>query len=342
MSDIPSPFVPGMNLDVAELAGIIFEGIAYGAFMTLAIATIYLLLHKSGHRSWIVLSTVILMMLLATAQITVDSINIFIAFVDKSRLDRLLWMSNPTTDIYSTKHSIVFTMITVGDLINAFRCYVVWGNNIYVALPAILMSLASASCAYQTIWATQHIATVTHEGEFAWGIALMTLSIAANVYSTCMTLSLRRFTQADSATAMMGYRIWYNERHYIHDDENRKRNSLMPILYIIIETGALNAAYLIAYIAVLQSGSQGVGFLAEFTTPWIGCIFTLMIVRVQLRAKQSTELTAMSQNQTVPYFASSGKGSTQVEERSYDIGSHYSESSEQAAKRNQSTDNHAL
>ncbi|KAF4569920.1 hypothetical protein EYR36_009722 [Pleurotus pulmonarius] len=248
MSDIPSPFVPGMNLDVAELAGIIFEGIAYGAFMTLAIATIYLLLHKSGHRSWIVLSTVILMMLLATAQITVDSINIFIAFVDKSRLDRLLWMSNPTTDIYSTKHSIVFTMITVGDLINAFRCYVVWGNNIYVALPAILMSLASASCAYQTIWATQHIATVTHEGEFAWGIALMTLSIAANVYST----------------SMMGYRIWYNERHYIHDDENRKRNSLMPILYIIIETGALNAAYLIAYIAVLQSGSQGVGFLAEF------------------------------------------------------------------------------
>ncbi|KAF4569917.1 hypothetical protein EYR40_008897 [Pleurotus pulmonarius] len=244
----------------------------------------YILCGKSSDKagSRVMVLALLVMMALATAQLAVDAVNIFQAFVDNNRFERVLFLSNPTLPIFAAKHAIFFTMIVVGDAINTYRCYVVWNKRILIVAPAIILSIGSAVCSYQTIWATQHLKSVSIAGEASWGTASFALSISANSYATCW----------------IAYRLWENEKNFFGNGS--RRNSLMPVVLIIIESGALNAAYLIAYIAVLQSGSHGLEILAEFSTPFVGVIFTLMIVRIKFRSKPKSYMDSTAPSSHIP------------------------------------------
>jgi len=259
----------GIQDDVAELAGLVVEGIVYGFFLALFLSTLTLLFTKRQSR--VMLGAVIVMFLLATAQIIVDTVNIFMAFVDlPDRISRLAFLENPTLPIFAAKHAIFFTMIWVGDVTNTYRCFLVWDRRFLYVLVPLLLSFGSAFCAYQTIWATQHVQDISIAAETSWGIAIFSLSIAANLYST----------------SLIAWRIWINERRIAHLKARSSRTSLMPIVYIVVESGALNAAYLIAYMIVLQVGSHGIEIFAEFSTPFVGVIFCLMLLRLDLKSKQ--------------------------------------------------------
>jgi hypothetical protein len=77
-----------------------------------------------------------------------------------------------------------------------------------------------------------------------------------------------------------------------------RKNSLIPIMKIVLESGAINAAYLLAYIIALKTGSHAkqimhgiVGFdfviatqsftdiVSNQSTPLIGIIFSIIIIR---------------------------------------------------------------
>lgn len=52
----------------------------------------------------------------------------------------------------------------------------------------------------------------------------------------------------------------------VMESRNSKRSSLFPIVWIVLESGFVNAAYLLAYIVILQSGTEALEIMACFVS----------------------------------------------------------------------------
>lgn len=59
--------------------------------------------------------TAVCMIVLATAQLSVDTANIFVAFLHRTREERIAFLSDTGTKWFSTKHSILIAQWIIGD-----------------------------------------------------------------------------------------------------------------------------------------------------------------------------------------------------------------------------------
>ncbi|KAJ7438741.1 hypothetical protein FB451DRAFT_978917, partial [Mycena latifolia] len=258
-------------IDVAELAGLIAEGILYGILSILLGATIYILIYwrqEGGKLNLPMFIASLLMMALATAQIIADTVNIFWAFINEdTRLERQFFLSDARQPIFAAKHAIYFTMLLLGDTIVMYRCFLVWSKNYWVIVVPTICSLGSGISAYQTIWAVRHIESITITSETNWGIAALILSMSSNIM----------------ATSLLGYRIWTSDKalttHGLTSVYSSARSPYRRVLKIILESGLVNAAYLVAYTTVLVLNNHGLQFISGISTPLIGIIFAVLIIR---------------------------------------------------------------
>lgn len=89
--------------------------------MVLSAASLYVLLQKRrlsmGKSNKIFVLVALLMLGLATAQLVVDTTNLFRAFIPFERAGRVGFLLDVTQPIFAAKHSIYFTMMLVGDSI---------------------------------------------------------------------------------------------------------------------------------------------------------------------------------------------------------------------------------
>ncbi|KAF8883519.1 hypothetical protein BD779DRAFT_1539317 [Infundibulicybe gibba] len=275
----------GMQIDVAELAGIAAEGVLYGIFLVLDIAALYILVRRRDYHRRInkpMVVAAITMFLLSTAQFVVDTTTVFVGFIAISdRPHRLAYLNDLSEPIFAARHAIYFAMMIVGDAIVIYRCYVVWGHCWKVVLFPILCSLASAACAFQTIWAIRHDG-FDAQLELNMGFPIFSLSFGANAV----------------ATTLIAYKICMAHQQLKKTMSTAPyRGSLMPTARIIIESGAINTAYLLVYTIVLHNGTNGVQILASIVTPFVGIIFTMVIIRATLVAdRKAADSAAMSQN----------------------------------------------
>jgi hypothetical protein len=132
----------GMQIDVAELAGIIIEGILYGMFVILTALSLYILLSRSRRGGAKVnkpmVVTSLLMFALATSQVIVDCIAMFDPFIKMTRPERIAEFKNNSLPINASKHGIFFTMMLLGDAI-----VVCWRKKL-VSYPSLPVSHASS------------------------------------------------------------------------------------------------------------------------------------------------------------------------------------------------------
>ncbi|KAG7099804.1 hypothetical protein E1B28_001615 [Marasmius oreades] len=293
----------------------IVEAILYGIFTVLTIGTLYILTKRGSNAdlNYAVIFTSVLMFVLATAEIVVNCVVIFDAFIEiapgpNPRAVRKLKMDNLGNPLVLAKKAIFLTMMILGDVIVIYRCWIVWAKNWYVIILSSLCCLASATIAYMTMYSAQHPGTYPGLLERPWasGAAMFTLSIVAN----------------GVANLLIAFRIWRNEREVIHHSTGSSRtagrlpssvvwgrNSFFPIARIILESGALYTVFLIAFTIVLRRETprrqQSMPILANMITPLIGIIFSLVIVRVKILSnrslKDSQRTTAASSQHPIEF-----------------------------------------
>lgn len=90
---------------------------------------------------------------------------------------------------------------------------------------------------------------------------------------------------SDMCPGLLAYKI------YQVDKANRELldatgSGLIPIVRIIIESGALNATYLLIYTVTLETGTEALETVAEMSTVMFGVIATMLIVRVQINTER--------------------------------------------------------
>ncbi|KAF9472744.1 hypothetical protein BDN70DRAFT_886614 [Pholiota conissans] len=268
----------GFEIDTAELSGLVVEAGFYGMYVTLFIVSAYVFAERQSLKvatlNLPMTITAVAMILLATAQLAVDTANVFVAFLHNDRAARIAFLADVSTKLFSAKHCILITQLLIGDSFVSYRCWIVWGRRLWIVILPIMLSLGSAISGTYVMWVFAHHPSTTVKQQKSWVAAIFTLSLCANAV----------------ATSLLAFRIWQVDRR------NRiilggSTSTLMPIVKILIESGAINAAYLFVYNVTLLSGSQALEFMAQVATPISGIIFSIVIIRVGLNTKGELDWT---------------------------------------------------
>ncbi|EPQ55568.1 hypothetical protein GLOTRDRAFT_128796 [Gloeophyllum trabeum ATCC 11539] len=261
-----------INVDVAELAGLIVEAVLYGVFLILFLEAMYLtyMRRKRVKANKILVSVAAIMLILATIQLVADTANIFLAFINRSRAERIEFLHDVSQPVFILKHTTLILMLLVSDSFVTYRCWIIWDKVIWIVVLPICLCLGSAVTGFHAIWSFQHFHAETRTAQEKWLISISSLSLAANAVST----------------ALAAFRIWHRSRKTAKV-VGATTSSLMPVVKIVVESGALNAAYMLANTITLAAGTEGLETMAELGTPLVGCIFMLVIMRVCINSEQT-------------------------------------------------------
>ncbi|TFY61751.1 hypothetical protein EVG20_g6943 [Dentipellis fragilis] len=275
------------QIDVAELGGLVGEGIVYGELASSITRLIHTCsrvpsLDDDRHRwkrnepvPWPIPVLAVLMFFLATTQIIVDTLNVFFAFVDHAtRAERIAFLMDSTQSIFAWKFSTVTTMIFFADCLVHYRCYVIWKSFWIVLLP-FLTSVGSFVCGFVIIGATRNHALLSFESQQSLITAVFATSLAANAIST--TLLTYKLVQHDRAT-----------RRALHVSHS----AVTPIIRIVVESGAMSATWHVIFAITLETKSNGLQTVAEMATSMFALISTLVIIRAQLNADRGRSNTS--------------------------------------------------
>ncbi|KAF5372441.1 hypothetical protein D9757_009925 [Collybiopsis confluens] len=278
-----------MLIDTAELSGLAAEGALYGIFLCLFFVCTRDLLRRRRRRksalSWPMILAGILLILLATARFIVDCANVSVAFIHHDpRSARIAYLQDVTQPLFTTKHMILIVSLLIGDSFVNFRCWVVWGRNIWIIILPVSISFLSFGSGCYVMWAYSNLPNRTVLQESTWLKMLFGLSLVANAI----------------ATSLLAFKIWSVDRHLRGMVEVQSTSALTPVVRIIMESGMLNVAYLFAYVMAIGLGSQGLELISEMATPLTGIIFSIVILRVA-HARSDDTLYTSNAPTTMPW-----------------------------------------
>ncbi|KAF8170786.1 hypothetical protein BJ912DRAFT_996551 [Pholiota molesta] len=227
----------GFQIDTAELSGLVVEAGFYGImYLTLFIVSAYVFAQRQSLKiatlNLPMTITAVAMILLATAQLCVDTANVFVAFLHNDRAARIAFLADTSTKLFSAKHCILISQLLIGDSFVSYRCWIVWGRRIWIVILPVLLSLGSAVSGTYVMWVFAHHPQTTVKEQ-----------------KSCLCA-----TPLPPVT-LLAFRIWQVDRK-TRAVLGTSTSSLMPIW-------AINAAYLFIYNVTLLSGSQALEFMAQ-------------------------------------------------------------------------------
>jgi len=165
--------------------------------------------------------------------------------------------------------ALLVTETLIADYIMIYRCWVVWSYRWRVVAACIILWFANSAIA---IVAVVFIASPV--GTTAWMATAKTWAI---------TLDIISFSQNIIALGLIAFRLRSADR----SAGAYRKSTLMPVVWILVESGALYVATLFVYlIAELTAQYALTLFFVVIFEPLIGITFALIIVRVNLRQSQ--------------------------------------------------------
>jgi len=258
----------GISQDRAVLIAIVVETFFYGILTILFGFTIWVLAFKRGTNvNKRLLLTSIAMYILATIHLVTDAYRIVDAFVTFRSKDGgpVVYINALGSPTYLVKATVYTFQTLIGDSCMIYRCFIVWQQNIWVVfLPLLLL----VSCTVTGAGVVTNFSSVSPNTEVypftKWVAAFCAMTLATNVI----------------CTALISFRIWSVDR--AADKYLQSENTLRPVLAVVVESGAIYSASLVALLATFLSHSWAQYIVLDAVTPIIGIVFTMIIVRIGL------------------------------------------------------------
>jgi len=259
----------GLALDTATLAGLFASSILYGIFVVLLIASLYILLfrRKTKNPNFILIAAAMSMFLVNTTVLGISFARVDDAFIILRNEP-----GGPIADLTLlsqwkevTRTALTCSYFVLADAVLIYRCWIVWGKNIWIVVFPMVLFLASATV---DVFMVVTMATldagdsifVTALGD--WITAVISLTLAQNII----------------VTSLIVFRIWKINM----STASSAAGSLRPIVSIILESGVIYCASLFIFLMTYVAGSNSQYIMVDCINPMIGITFTLLIVRVGL------------------------------------------------------------
>ncbi|RPD54257.1 hypothetical protein L227DRAFT_580694 [Lentinus tigrinus ALCF2SS1-6] len=217
---------PYFPIDEAYLIGGWLESFFWGLFTFLFGLSIYGIYRKrrDGFNKFTTASIVTLY-ILATVHMALALVRLIQGFIlFRDTIGTIPYFANISVRLNMAKDYIYITNLAIGDLVIAWRAYVVWGKNIWVAVPPVILVIGEFICGYGSI--SQWLLPNPNPVEIAhWGQGIFVISLAVNIV----------------VTAFIAVRIWYmtsHTREFLHVEGTDRYSR---VILLIVESGALIA-----------------------------------------------------------------------------------------------------
>ncbi|KAJ7065608.1 hypothetical protein C8F01DRAFT_1366563 [Mycena amicta] len=191
----------------------------------------------------------------------------------------------------------------ITDCIMIWRCWVVWGRSRLVPIPAILAQVAGTVCAGLGIAGQISLLLMQHPlpGEglgplVRFSTPFLSISLAVTLYTT----------------GMISWRIISVQRNTEKDGSGRT-SDLSTALEILVESSALYAASIFAFVVLLAMKSTKQAYMQDIHTPIAGIAPTLLITRIFVgHARKDSEWRNASRSSSLQFRSQPGQptGST--------------------------------
>ncbi|EIN08702.1 hypothetical protein PUNSTDRAFT_143443 [Punctularia strigosozonata HHB-11173 SS5] len=259
-----------------ELIGFVLQTVAYGISLPLSVASIVLLLRRSGRQAvdtdkhsrsrYILVWAAVVLTLLTTAHWIIDVDRIYTAFLlDIDKPGGAIASLGRLSDAKYVARSILFILeAIVLDSLLVYRVYLIWNKNISAVCAPLLSTLGTFAAGMGTV---QKLTTIRPGEDIfldstgVWIAASFSLTLCTNVI----------------ALALVAYRILARERKM---KWVIGAVTLRPIFQVLLEGAALfsicNMTTIITY--ELKSNVQSIS--VNLTSPIIAISFSLITIRV--------------------------------------------------------------
>ncbi|KAJ7154137.1 hypothetical protein C8R46DRAFT_1118781 [Mycena filopes] len=221
----------------------------YGIYLVLFCICIYILLHRPHNRAnAILLVTAIALFTLSTIQMM---LNIVLGAADVDGIDI------PYDNILLANSMLYAVNNIIADALVIYRCYVVWGYNLYVVIIPIIMLIITSVFAFDLLLPLT---------------PFFVLTLATNLLVTALTAG----------------RIWWIYRqtagHLVVKTAGPSDKRALASIEIIVESGAIYSLAVLMYLILGAIPSTVVAQQpsVEMLSQVVGIVPTLIIVRVGL------------------------------------------------------------
>lgn len=256
------------------LVSIVIESLFFGIFTVLFLYSQSVLITVQRERGYnkFLWGACVVMFILALIHFVIDAVRVNMAFIGlpngfAGSEAFLTDLSNPT---FVFKSTVYEAQTILGDACIIYRTYLVWGNNkLIILLPGLLFLANTVSAAvlieqFATLPVSSTIFVLT-----PWGVGYLFASLATNII----------------CTFSIAWRIW---RHALKTSYYGavKTNTLKPAMVVVIESGALYSAALVAVVAAFMSSSWGHFIVLDSLSSIIGITFTAIIIWLHMLERQ--------------------------------------------------------
>ncbi|KAG1847109.1 hypothetical protein C8R48DRAFT_732023 [Suillus tomentosus] len=274
----------GIPLDAGALMSTVLEGILYGLSILLFIGTIWSLTYKR-HKQDInlpILIVAVLLLILSTAHMIVNIVRVEDGLVT----NRYEYPNGPSeyfADVsqktYVIKHLFYVLQTLIADGVVIYRCYVVWQSVWIVVLPIILW----CSVAVTGLIAIYSVSQAsTGDGIFVKALAQWVTAFFASTIATNLLSS-----------GLLAYRIWIIQRG-VSGVNNTSRNTVMPIVRVLVDAAILYSAALLTALILFVSGNNGQDAVVDMAMPIMSIAFYMVLIRIALNKKQHSYVSTQT------------------------------------------------
>ncbi|KAJ7641816.1 hypothetical protein FB45DRAFT_862904 [Roridomyces roridus] len=295
------PTYPGeINYDQATFLGFALEAIFYGINLVLvSIALVVLWGRKSsGHGNTVLILVTCWMFSLCTTHFGLNFNNVYNGTMVhiKEHISEETHLLAGADMIFSITDWCSQLILKVAGsplrlFIQIYRCYLVWGRNIWVVVLPILISLATVSCGVALIGLVLTISPTAAQAPAAIvpiGKAGFSLSLILN----CIV------------SGLIVYRIWYISRENRVHGILKTDTTIQRAIGIIVESGLLFLAIQLVFLVLFSIKHPAQDLAEPIATQIYGISPTLIIVRVGLGA--AFDPSSVPATNTSLRFSSSG------------------------------------
>ncbi|KAA1478698.1 hypothetical protein DENSPDRAFT_694893 [Dentipellis sp. KUC8613] len=247
-------------VDQTALVALFVESITYGICVVMSVATLMIFLRINASGKLIhprLLSVLVLMLVIATAHIVLSFIRVFAGFIHHGDNITAYFQSvgNP---LVVSKDCFLLIQIGLGDSVNIWRCFIVFGRKWWViAFPLVLLVAGFVTSVLLLV--NQSPNAVIFSETPAIGTAFDTLTMVTNVY----------------CTTAMTWKIWTTANF------TTRVSNLRPIILFILETSALYTSTLVIWLITNLVKSLAEFVVTDMLSPLIPSVFCLLILQVK-------------------------------------------------------------
>ncbi|KAG2138390.1 hypothetical protein DEU56DRAFT_887045 [Suillus clintonianus] len=262
----------GIPLDKASLLALFLETLFYGVFFTLYCLTLFILLKKDGINRQLLIPVATVLLCLATAHLIVDFVRILEAFIfNVDVISANAYYSNLAAPLELAKTALYVTQTVLADCVLVWRCYVLHNKSLLVAIPGLIVLSANAVIGYCIIGSlaqASNSSTVFTTGR----------SFITTFFTLTMVVSV-------TCTGLIAWRLYRTRRFMANGFV-----TYLPILIVIVESGALYATGVLSILLTYLSGSNGQYAVLDAVSPLMGIVFCLTILQVHFQVGGNTRI----------------------------------------------------